>query len=52
MELKELHEELGKSIIQAVILGTIQLPSVGKIGNLVRQIAEEMNKPAPEKEKK
>jgi len=48
MDLEKLHSELGKAIIQAAILGTIQLPTGGRIGDLVRRIAEEMNKPKVE----
>jgi len=38
MTLKELHEEYGKLMIQAEIIQ-------GRINDIKRQIAEEMNKP-------
>lgn len=42
--LEKLYAELGKLMVQAEILGTIMIPSNGKIGDVKARIAQELAK--------
>ena len=53
--LEKLYGELGSLMVQAEILGTLIIPSNGKIGDVKARIAQELAKSqepqAPKKEK-
>ena len=51
--LEKLYAELGSLMVQAEILGTLIIPSNGKIGEVKARIAQELSKPqeSPEKPK-
>lgn len=42
--LEKLYAELGKLMVQAEILGTLIIPSNGKIGEIKARIAQELTK--------
>jgi glycerate-2-kinase len=42
--LEKLYAELGKLMVQAEILGTLMIPSNGKIGDVKARIAQELAK--------
>lgn len=42
--LEKLYTELGKLMVQAEILGTLIIPSNGKIGDVKARIAQELSK--------
>lgn len=53
--LEKLYAELGKLMVQAEILGTLMIPTNGKIGDVKARIAQELTKlqepQEPKKEK-
>ena len=50
--LEKLYAELGALMVQAEILGTLIIPSNGKIGDVKARIAQELAKPqAPQPDK-
>ena len=49
--LEKLYAELGNLMVQAEILGTLIIPSNGKIGEVKARIAQELSKPQESQDK-